>query len=187
MMQMAADISPCGTWRYSLKRIWRHDLPMLVVCMLNPSTADGTENDPTISTLIKFATSWGFGGLWVVNQNAFRSPHPSVMAAQDECTRQGPLNFLAWHEALTYASANGGWALAAWGNGGDNDHQFTVWCDLLRVELRHMGTTGSGAPKHPLARGKHRISADIVPSLWRSPRPLFCAPRTPSPAARRIY
>jgi hypothetical protein len=34
-----------------------------------------------------------------------------------------------------------------------------LWC---------WGKTGSGAPKHPLARGLHRIPADQKPILWRA-------------------
>lgn len=34
------------------------------------------------------------------------------------------------------------------------------------VKLDCLGTTGSGAPKHPLARGKHRIPADFAPVAW---------------------
>lgn len=34
-----------------------------------------------------------------------------------------------------------------------------LWC---------WGTTSSGAPKHPLARGKHRIPADQPAILWRA-------------------
>lgn len=166
-MLMHANISPCGTWRWSLTRAWDTSLPMLVVCMLNPSTADGTVNDPTILRLIAFAKAWGFGGLWVVNQYAFRSPHPSVLAAQDACTQEGPMNYMAWNDALTYATANGGWALAAWGNGGQNEGRFNFWADLHGVDLYCLGTTADGSPKHPLARGKHRIPNDQQPALWR--------------------
>lgn len=166
-MLMHANLSPCGKYRWSLTRCWDERAAMLVVVMLNPSTADSTTNDPTILTLMKFAKSWGFGGLWVVNLFGYRSPHPSDLAALDPCTAQGPLNYLAWNDALQYAADNGGWALAAWGNGGDGFPYLDVWADLHGVDFYCLGTTASGAPKHPLARGKHRIPADQKPTLWR--------------------
>jgi hypothetical protein len=55
---MSAIISPCGTYRYRLERSW--DAPatgsygQTTVIMVNPSTADATENDATIRKLIGF-------------------------------------------------------------------------------------------------------------------------------------
>lgn len=37
-----------GPYRYRLWRIWDRALPMVCWVMLNPSTADATEDDPTI-------------------------------------------------------------------------------------------------------------------------------------------
>ena len=31
-----------------------------------------------------------------------------------------------------------------------------------------LGTTGGGSPKHPTARGKHRVPDDQQPVLWRN-------------------
>ena len=59
--------------------------------------------------------------------------------------------------------------IAAWGNDGEIDHRATIVRQLLDehgIALHHLGTTDSGAPKHPLARGKHRIPADQAPIDW---------------------
>lgn len=160
---MSAGLSDCQTYRYWLTRRWDDTKPLLVVCMLNPSTADASQNDPTILTLIHFAKLWGFGGIWVVNQNAFRSPHPSVMAKAVDPI--GPLNPMFLQQAVSYARQTG-WALAAWGNGGRNDDLFALWCDMLNVEMKALGFTADGSPKHPLARGKHRIPRDQQPLAW---------------------
>ena len=79
VMRRAAEISPCGLYRYWLEREWDTALPKLVVGMLNPSTADAAVDDPTLLTLIHFGRLWGYGGLAVVNLYGWRSPHPSVM------------------------------------------------------------------------------------------------------------
>jgi hypothetical protein len=47
--------------------------------MLNPSTADGKEDDPTIRRCIGFAKSWGNGSLEVVNLFGFRATDPKEL------------------------------------------------------------------------------------------------------------
>ena len=50
----AANISPCGRYRYTLSRTWGDARPLAFV-MLNPSTADANVDDPTIRRCIGFA------------------------------------------------------------------------------------------------------------------------------------
>ena len=56
-----AIISACGQYRYHLWRRWDELLPTMVWVMLNPSTADATEDDPTIRRCIGFAKREGCG------------------------------------------------------------------------------------------------------------------------------
>jgi hypothetical protein len=44
--------------------------------MLNPSTADEVQNDPTVSRCVDYAKMWGYAALAVCNLFAFRTPHP---------------------------------------------------------------------------------------------------------------
>ncbi len=113
-MTMNAVISACGTWRYELRRIWDDNLPLLVICMLNPSRADATINDPTVLNLIHFARLWGYGGILIVNLFAFRSSSPDEMmrpitalARKTPSTSPTPWNMPAimaanfwWHGAM---------------------------------------------------------------------------------------
>lgn len=161
-----AIISPCGLYRYELRRIWDQGKPLLVVCMLNPSTADEEKNDPTITTLIHFAKLWGYGGLLVVNFCAFRASQPKVMwAAKDPA---GPENHDYIRKALRYASENGNRALAAWGAVDHLDSVFLREAEIWKVELICLGLTKAGNPKHPMARGAHRIPRNQQPIVWRS-------------------
>ncbi len=47
----SAFLSKCKKYRYSLTRIWDERKPKIMFVMLNPSTADGTQDDPTIRHL----------------------------------------------------------------------------------------------------------------------------------------
>jgi hypothetical protein len=168
-MQMTAVI--IGDCRYELRRIWDESLPLLVVCMLNPSTADHEKNDPTILTLIHFAKLWGFGGLYVVNLHGLRTPSPAEMMRSGPQLAIGDSNKGFLIDAIGYAKQHGRSILAAWGNHGGcfgMDEWFVRECGHRGVDLVCLGTTDSGQPKHPMARGHHRIPRDQQPLLWKS-------------------
>ncbi len=166
----SAVISPCELYRPELRRVWDASLALLVACMLNPSTGDAECDDPTILTLIHFARFWGFGGLLIINRYPYRTSKPAELFAVDASTRNGgPENELTIGRALRYARENGGWMLVAWGNGGQEGAHFLVEMIACQgVTMKCLGTTQSGAPKHPMARGIHRIPRDQQPILWRA-------------------
>lgn len=170
-VEMSAVISDCGRYRTVLRRVWNRDLPLLVVCMLNPSTADHRKNDPTILTLIHFAKLWGYGGLMVVNLFSLRTPSPAEMMAAPDAF--GPDNGPMLASAMQYARDNGRRLLVAWGNHGDHEGRAEWFCSrALRVyglTLICLGTTKGWKPKHPLARGKHRVPRDQQPLVYREP------------------
>jgi len=74
-----ADICPTGLYRWWLLRVWDDRLPLLIIVMLNPSTADAERDDPTVLALIHFAKLWGYGGLRIVNLFAWRASQPAEM------------------------------------------------------------------------------------------------------------
>lgn len=74
-----AVLSDCGTYRYSLTRVWDESRPRVCFVMLNPSTADASANDPTIVRCRNFAYSWNYGSLEVVNLFAYRATNPRVL------------------------------------------------------------------------------------------------------------
>lgn len=163
-----AILSDCEDYRWELRRIWDQSLPLLVVCMLNPSRADHNIDDPTILTLIHFGKLWGYGGLLVVNLYGYRASIPKEMFARGAAA-VGPENERYTAAAVAYAKANGGRLLAAWGNDGAERATFFVEYVVCQgVELICLGTTRSGAPKHPMARGVHRIPRDQQPIVWKA-------------------
>lgn len=76
-----ATWSPCKSYRYTLRRQLRLTLAPRVVAflMLNPSTADEHDDDPTIRRCVDFAQSWGFCELMIVNVYAWRSTDPKML------------------------------------------------------------------------------------------------------------
>jgi hypothetical protein len=175
-IKRTARISECGRYRFKLARIWQADQPLLVTCMLNPSTADAEKDDPTIRTLMQFSKAWGYGGLLVVNLFALRTPSPQELLATPFDERKGMKSENATHvsEALAYARHTSGKALAAWGN----VHPHLISDTNYAIHLAHqhyvhlicLGITANGFPKHPMARGTHRIHADQQPIPFRAAR-----------------
>lgn len=83
----SASIS--GDYRYRLGRAWAGG-PTCTFIMLNPSTADADQDDPTIRRCVGFAKALGCGALEVVNLYAYRATNPRDLLRQDE--RVGPEN-----------------------------------------------------------------------------------------------
>ena len=161
-----AILSPCEDYRYELERVWDDSKPVLVVCMLNPSRADAKVNDPTVLALTHFATLWGYGGIRIVNLYAFRASQPKEMFNQPEGMRSGPDNWMHLQAAIEFAKTQGERLLVAWGRGGDVDgldKWFANRAVSQGVTLLCLDRTKDGHPKHPMARGHHRIPRDQKP------------------------
>ena len=150
-MDMGAKFSPCRTWRYSLWRVWDNARPPLTVIGLNPSTADETTNDPTITRCINRARDGNFGSLLMLNIFAYRATDPAVLWDASEAGGidiQGPGN----REAFNGLGADG-MAICAWGVGGahlNQDRRVMLWLQTEGVKPYCLGVTKEGFPKHPL-------------------------------------
>ncbi len=123
-MQTGAELSPCKAYRYALWRRWS-DAPPVLFVMLNPSTADESQDDPTIRRCISFAKQWGHGGIIVGNLFAFRSPYPNDL--QTAADPIGPENNL-WLERLAKQSTCSGGRL---GQSRHTHEQRTRGCSTL--------------------------------------------------------
>lgn len=180
----SASLSKCGTYRHTLTRQW-DARPTLVVCMFNPSTADAKQDDPTISLLRHIASHNGYGGIVVVNAIPLRSPSPAEAIdmvntwdkRQDWYQRDAlQANLCIIKTEVEKAAA----VLIAWGALGD---RCDLWIDTVLEEIEVacfrgvqadpapiycLGKTKSGYPKHPLARGKHKVPKDAKLIPWRA-------------------
>lgn len=143
-----AEISECGRYRWSLTRSWL-DLPTsgtVAFVMLNPSTANGLEDDPTIRRCIGFARTWGFSRLLVVNLFALRSTDPTKLL-----TAENPTGGEAGDSAIRQCASLADLIVAAWGAkvpfGRDKEVERML---LEKRQLHCLGFTKKGAPRHPL-------------------------------------
>lgn len=146
-MRGGATFDVTGRYRYRLWRTWDAGLPRVAFVMLNPSTADDRQNDPTIRRCIGFARAWGYGALVVVNLFAYRTP--SVAALARARAPVGPDN----DRHLCAARGRAAAVVLAWGVHGVLHGRDRAALALLargRKPLLCLGTTRHGHPRHPL-------------------------------------
>ncbi len=147
----AAVFSADRVYRYFLMRCWAHDGPNLTFILLNPSTADATQDDPTIRRCIRFAKDAGYGSMNVLNLFAYRATDPKVMARFMRAGGDivGPDNDAVIEKLCT----DGRTVVAAWGYHGRLHERASQVEGLLRssgCDLRVLHLNADGTPSHPL-------------------------------------
>lgn len=161
-----AVLSTCGSYRYALfreKADRQEDLGTVTWVMLNPSTADAETDDPTLREVQKRTFGWGYGRAIVVNLYALRSSTPvALLTHPDPVGPEGDDAIWEW-------ASKGDLIVAAWGAhpmAAAREWQVRTLMDANGRTLHHLGLTAGGFPKHPLARGRHRIPADQEAIPW---------------------
>lgn len=161
-MHSDAVISDCGLYRYRLERELMPQLNPLagyscLFVMNNPSTADASEDDPTIRRVKAFATSWGFGRVYVANCNPYRATDPkAAKVPSPDVLEQNDVHLaeLAWRSE---------WVVAAWGGKADRRLADRVIRLLKTIKpVRAIELTKAGEPKHPLY-----LPGDALPFIWQ--------------------
>lgn len=157
--ESGAEFSPCMTYRYCLWRRWDWQgyANQVMFIGLNPSTADESDDDPTIRRCIRFAKDWGYGGLLMMNAYAFRATDPRKMKAS--MAPVGPYN----DDALGYRRTQVGLIVAAWGCNCSESREEAV-CRAIGQTVHCLGKTKAGRPKHPLY-----LKADTKPEVFWTP------------------
>jgi hypothetical protein len=126
--------------------------------MLNPSTADAEQDDPTIRRCMGFARTWGFGGIVVLNLYAYRATKPTdLWRATDPV---GPENDRLLGDYLARAEL----IVAAWGAHAKPQRiqALQKMAAVRDAALHCLGVTKAGAPRHPLY-----VRGGTQPQLWR--------------------
>lgn len=144
-------------YRYRLWRTWDAARPRLLWVLLNPSTADGQADDPTLRRCIGFSEDWGYGGLEIVNLFALRTPHPQdLYRAPDPVGSEND-------QYIAAAASRAAGIIVAWGEQGTYRQRDRAVLALLSQHsaqpLRCLGLSRTGSPRHPLrlARSTHLV------------------------------
>lgn len=159
-----AAFSDCRRYRYHLWRKLEPEQAVLSGCavraemqrgagaclfiMLNPSTADEVENDPTIERCERRARGMGYSELLVCNIFALRSTNPIALYA-DEIDPVGPNNDHQIAASAECASL----VICAWGAHGKHLGRGAAVLKLLRklgVRPHVFKINADGTPAHPL-------------------------------------
>jgi hypothetical protein len=150
IIDSGAILSSCQKYRYALWRIWKPDQPKVLFIMLNPSTADAHEDDPTLRRCMGFAHSWGFGGVYTGNLFAYRTTDPKILKQIDDpigADNDKHLISMINKSALT---------IAAWGQ----NHGIPDRIRRIVPTLHCLALNKGGTPGHPLYLRK-----DLTPRL----------------------
>lgn len=145
-----AHFSACGKYRFALWRIWDETRPMIMFIGLNPSTANGSTDDPTIRRVVRFAKDWGAGGVYMMNLFTLVTPNPKDLLAHPDPAFGND----GWLDKISDL-CNG--VIFAWGNFKEAkskaEEVIAKFPDAYCLKKNKNGT-----PIHPLY-----VKADIVP------------------------
>jgi hypothetical protein len=127
--------------------------------MLNPSTADELQLDPSCTRARNYADRWGFGSLIITNIFAWRATDPEEMKSVRDPVGRGN------DAAILRAAREAAIVVCAWGNHGAHRDRGLRVLEALRfsnIGLHFLKMNGTGHPAHPLyLPGKFR------PVPWR--------------------
>lgn len=129
-------------YRYMLVRQWDATKLMVMFIGLNPSTANETENDPTVRRVIGFAKDWGYGGVYMMNLFAYVSTDPKALINSGEKIERNNV----YLEAI---AGNAEKVVFAWG--AFKLHKKRM-LEVMRMfpNAYCLGRSKDGYPKHPL-------------------------------------
>ncbi len=151
-----ARFSSCRRWRTLLWRRWDASRPAANFLMLNPSTADELQLDPSCTRARHYAERWGYGALIVTNVFAWRATDPAEMKAAPDPVGRGN------DAAILRAASEAAIVVCAWGNHGAHLERSKKILRLLKdVDLHVLKMNGGGEPAHPLY-----LRAALKPKRW---------------------
>lgn len=157
MKQPALNLGTCsavidGPYRYRLDRTWDAAKDSVLFVMLNPSTADAAEDDPTLRRCIHFAQRERYGSLIVVNLFAWRATDPADLLKANKDGED-----IAGEDSngmINHAANNAKAIILAWGSMGglfpERTKEVTHIVGRSGRPLWTLGTCCNGQPRHPL-------------------------------------
>lgn len=152
--EAGATFSKCMDYRYLLWRYGEkyglHGDRVIAWIMLNPSTADENQLDPTVTRCLKYSQREKiYGTMMVCNLFALRSTDPKPMLTHDNPVGIGNDNDIYILQSGFQADT----IVCAWGNHGAHQKRSRAVLRLLRPvadKLYYLKLNGTGEPVHPL-------------------------------------
>lgn len=129
-------------YRYALCRMWFINKPLVMFVGLNPSTANETQDDPTIRRVCKFAFDWDFGGVYMTNLFAWVTPYPQeLLKVSDPLGDNDKWLQTAWDKSAK--------VIFAWGAFKEAKERAAQVSGMF-TNAYCLGKNADGSPKHPL-------------------------------------
>lgn len=158
-------------FRWRLDRWWTAG-PRALICMANPSKAGAEDNDPTIVQCNKLIEALGHPGYSAVNSEPFIATSPKELNAWKHNRHFEAAALEGENLALIRSlSITASVRFVAWGNLVARDSHANRILDALSLDGKHplyaFALTKDGRPRHPMARGKNRITPGTEPVLWQ--------------------
>lgn len=138
--------SRCRAYRFQLVIRWQSG-PLANWVMLNPSTADEYQNDPTVERVERRCREGGFGGVIVTNIFGYRSTAPQRLYELDDPIGR-PNNRWILNSAREAVEV-----VCAWGTHGAHlgrGEQVRQLLTRAGIPLKVLHLTAGGEPVHPL-------------------------------------
>ena len=165
MMKRYAEVS--GEYRYKLSRIWEPTKNKILFIMINPSTANATEDDRTIKALLEITKKWpGYGGFYVGNLYPHITSRPAELRNMPYPDDIRAINEKSIEEMASECSI----VIYAWGTKGPDERQKEPeWLrKIMNRDVCIIGLSVKGVPKHPLQRSQYKHLIQEEPVLYRS-------------------
>ena len=157
-----ACFSDDGRFRYLLGRRISDSPCRLLFVMLNPSRANATRPDNTITRCLNFARDWDYGTMEVVNLFAYITPYRDRLA-----TVSNPVGGSRNSEMMRNAIGLADKVVLAWGDDGAKPAYRDQAKRVMKMVCEathpyHLGMTKKGEPRHPRVLRK-----DTTPTRWK--------------------
>lgn len=151
LQQSEAHFSDCEKYRYWLRRDWDVSLGAISFLMLNPSTADEVENDPTIERCQRRAIAMGYGSMIIVNLFPFRMTDSKLLNTVDNLLG----DIVQANDSILSAVEVSAFTVCGWGKHPLAAARAKVVMDLLiQANFQHkvmcLQLNADGSPQHPL-------------------------------------
>lgn len=177
VMQRSASFARPGVRRL-LMRKWGPG-PRALVIGCNPSDADAKKDDPTSRWWNDWFHLYGFGRYDAANLYPFCTSSPAECRQRADWAINGPAwddrdDLFANLDMLVMLAKRADHVFVCWGAIAWDSDWIEHVVEAIQTgvapypDLWCWGKTKSGAPMHPMARGKHRIAKDQAPILWRA-------------------